>query len=520
MTHPIARHGRLKTPGRAALVARALGIGALVVAVSAVGTTGLAAWSVASEVHTVALVGEETGLAATLNDASQFGKDLYPETVTDAAPASSSDAAAAPSPLQPSDPQSGDFRSGATAAPEASGATAAPTTPGAPAPDNSDGTGTGTGTPADGAASAAPDWQSLSATSTPTPSTPTPGAKQSTTPTVAPLDGGLNLLIAGSDSRDKQGDAYGHSEGNLNDVTMLLHISSDHSSATVVSFPRDLVVPVPSCPNPAGGSFDAMSAQPINVTLSYGGLPCTVLTVEELTGLSIPYAAQIQFNGIVEMSNAVGGVPVCVAEPIDDPFTGVTLEPGTHLLEGADALGFLRTRHGVGDGSDLSRISSQQLFLASLLRTMKSSDTLGDPAKLFGIARAASGNTVLSKSLASPDTLVSIALALRDVDLDDISLVTYPGATGGEGDYAGKVQPLVDDAEVLFRALRADRPVELASPDNTGLATVTRTPGTPSTPESGVPTSAPDAATAPVALPESITGQTAAASTCSKGNDD
>ena len=115
---------------------------------------------------------------------------------------------------------------------------------------------------------------------------------------------------------------------------MLMHIAEDHSSATVVSFPRDLVVPIPSCPDPAGGSFDAMSAQPINVTLSYGGLPCTVLTVEALTGLSIPFAAEIQFNGVIEMSNAVGGVPVCVVDPIDDEYTGSTSRPAPTRCRG------------------------------------------------------------------------------------------------------------------------------------------------------------------------------------------
>ncbi len=356
-------------------------------------------------------------------------------------------------------------------------------------------------------------------------------------PQISAIDGGVNLLLVGSDSRQGQGDAYGETEGNLNDVTMLMHIAQDHSSATVVSFPRDLVVPIPSCPNPDGGSFDAMSAQPINVTLSYGGLPCTVLTVESLTGLSIPFAAEVQFNGVIEMSNAVGGVPVCVVDPIDDEYTGVLLEPGTHMLQGADALGFLRTRHGVGDGSDLGRISSQQVFLSSLVRTMKSSATLSDFGKLYGLARAAAGNMVLSQSLASPDTLVSIALALKDIDLDRVTFVAYPGATGGSGEYAGKVEPLYDDAAVLFSAIAADHAVVTADPANTGVGAVvdpSAPPTATATPDgagagsaaagdvagaAGGATQGTDVANTPTALPQSITGQTAAEYTCSKGND-
>ncbi|MFB2579864.1 LCP family protein [Herbiconiux sp. P15] len=429
MTHPIARHGRQKTPKPAALVARWLGVAAAVVAVSGSAFAGYATWSVSSEVQTVALAGDVAGEV----------------------------------------------------------------------------------------------------------------------PQIDAIDGGVNLLLVGSDSREGQGEAYGDTEGNLNDVTMLLHIAQDHSSATVVSFPRDMVVPIPSCPDPAGGSFDAMSAQPINVTLSYGGLPCTVLTVEALTGLDIPFAAEIQFNGVIEMSNAVGGVPVCVVDPIDDEFTGVSLTTGTHMLQGADALGFLRTRHGVGDGSDLGRISSQQVFLSSLVRTVKSDATLSDFGKLYGLARAASGNMVLSQSLASPDTLVSIALALKDIDLDRVTFVAYPGSTDGSGEYAGKVQPLYDDAEVLFAAIAADQPVTTADPANTGVGAVVDpnapvteasdeadldaagastealdAPASP-TPSSGASDAAPDtsgnAAEPATALPQSITGQTAAEYTCSKGND-
>jgi LCP family protein required for cell wall assembly len=347
-------------------------------------------------------------------------------------------------------------------------------------------------------------------------------------PNIAAIDGGVNLLLVGSDSREGQGEAYGDETSNLNDVTMLLHIAQDHSSATVVSFPRDLIVSIPECPDGKGGTSDAMSAQPINVTLLYGGLPCTVLTVEKLTGLSIPFAAEIQFNGVIEMSNAVGGVPVCVASDIDDEWTGVHLTAGTHNLQGMDALQFLRTRHGVGDGSDLGRISSQQVFLSSLVRTVKSSDTLTDVTKLYGLAKAAVSNMQISSSLSSPDTMVSIALALKDIPLDKIGFYAYPGATGGSGIYAGKVQPLTDDAETMFAAIRADQPVTTVA-GNTGLgaevdpnAAPAPTDGAPptdaETPTDPAATADPSAGGATV-LPETITGQNAAEFTCSKGFD-
>lgn len=170
---------------------------------------------------------------------------------------------------------------------------------------------------------------------------------------------------------------------------------------------------------------------------------------------------------------------------------------------------------------------------------MKSSETLGDFGKLYGIARAASSNMVLSQSLASPDTLVSIALALKDIDLDRVAFVAYPGVTGGDGVYAGKVEPLYDDAAVLFSAIQADQPVTTADPANTGIGAVvdpnapataapaTPAPSTDATPApgdaaaaDGTTTQTPDVAKTPTALPQSITGQTAAEYTCSKGNDD
>ncbi|WP_150307215.1 LCP family protein [Planctomonas psychrotolerans] len=355
-------------------------------------------------------------------------------------------------------------------------------------------------------------------------------------PEIGEFEGGVNLLLVGSDSGE--GDPqYGVREDELNDVTMLMHIAEDHSNAVVVSFPRDLIVPIPECTGEDGTVFPADDAEAINQTLSRGGLACVVETVEALTDLDVPYAAEIQFNGVIEMSNAIGGVPVCVAEPIRDSYTGLSLAAGEHELQGMDALQFLRTRHGVGDGSDLGRISNQQVFLSSLVRTVKSSETLSDPAKLYGLARAAVNNMNLSTSLANYDTLVSIALTLRDIPLESVAFVQYPGTTAGTGIYAGRVQPLQEAADEMFALIKADErfalspeaesigsvadpdatpvapapdataaPVD-AAPDAPAAPTATATPGAPATPEVPV-------------LPPSVTGQTAADYTCSDGRKD
>jgi LCP family protein required for cell wall assembly len=336
------------------------------------------------------------------------------------------------------------------------------------------------------------------------------GQDAGTAPEIGAIEGGFNILIVGSDVCEDDSGCNGRGSAELNDVTMLLHVSEDQTNAVAVSFPRDLVVRVPSCPEADGsGSYSSMSAQPINVTLSYGGLPCTVLTVEELTGLDIQYAGLIKFSGVVAMSNAIGGVPVCVSGPIDDKYSGLVLpEAGTYTLSGEQALAFLRSRHGVGDGSDLTRISSQQVFLSSLLRTIKSSDTLGDPVKVYNLARAAVSSMTLSENFAQLDTLASIALALKDIPLESFSFVQYPSDTNGTGVYAGKVQPLQAQADALFAKIAADEPFGLAAGGDGEGATADPN-AVPVVPETT------DAATAAPVEELDLRGQTAADATCS-----
>ncbi|KQQ53472.1 hypothetical protein ASF68_12945 [Plantibacter sp. Leaf314] len=345
-------------------------------------------------------------------------------------------------------------------------------------------------------------------------------------PAIGAYPGGVNLLIVGSDSREGQDERFIDPEveatGNLNDVTMLVHISEDHSNATVVSFPRDMFVSIPSCPDPTGGSFDSMSRQKINTSLSYGGLACTALTVSQLTGLEIPFAAEVQFSGVMAMSTALGGVTVCVADPIEDEYTNTFLSAGEHTLEGYEALQFLRTRHGVGDGSDLSRISNQQVFLSAMMQQVKSAETLTNPAILYSLAKAAAQNMQLSDSLTSLDTMIAIAMTLREVDLSNIAFVQYPNEA-----VEGGVEPIDDAATALFAALANDQPIQLTGATGAGAVANPADPA-PADPAEGADAGADPAATAPpadatdtsagaVVLPSSVQGQTADQRTCSRG---
>ena len=344
-----------------------------------------------------------------------------------------------------------------------------------------------------------------------------PGQSDGPPPDIAAMEGGFNILIVGSDKGESPEEIKDRGHAELNDVTMILHVSQDHTNAVAVSIPRDMVVPIPSCPKADGsGNYARMSGQPINVTLSYGGVACTILTVQELTGLTIDFAGMITFQGVIQMSNAVGGVPVCLAEGIEDKYSGFSAPAGVHVLSGLSALQFLRTRHAVGNGSDLTRISSQQVFLSSLVRTLKSENTLHDLPKLYNIANAAIGYMELSSNFAHPDTLVAVARALSDLELDKVTFVQYPGRTGGTGIFAGKVQPVTAVAEQLFAKIRADEPFALAKPgDGDGSIVDPNATPIPVDPDATVDPSAPPEAALPVIT--GLTGQTAADQTCSLG---
>jgi LCP family protein required for cell wall assembly len=346
---------------------------------------------------------------------------------------------------------------------------------------------------------------------------------------ISAITGGANILLVGSDERADQSSAADDTsvEGLRNDVTILVHLSQDHSQLTAVSIPRDTMVDLPACTGEDGTAYPAEEYVQFNTSLENGGLSCTVATVEAMTGLTIPYAGKITFDGVIEMSNALGGVDVCVAEPISDRDTGLRLTAGTHSLQGGEALQFLRTRHGVGDGSDLARISSQQVFLSAMMRKIISGGTLGNVATLYKLASAALSNMQLSSTLSSPDTLVQLALALKDLQPSDIVFVQYPVVDDPRD--SNRVVPADADAEVLNAALAADTPFALGdaatgrgSEADPAVPAPDAPASTPAAPAATAPadatTAAPTADPGPAVLPSTITGQSAAEATCSVGN--
>jgi LCP family protein required for cell wall assembly len=330
-------------------------------------------------------------------------------------------------------------------------------------------------------------------------------------PMVGAIDGPVNILLVGSDSGGGNA-SYGERGENLNDVTILLHISPVSHSAIAVSMQRDMYVPITGCEKGNPGT------RKINEALTYGGLACAVSTVEALTGLQIGYAAKIEFDGVIAMSNAVGGVEVCVAEAIHDHQITFDLEAGNHTLQGWNALQFLRSRHGVGDGSDTTRVSNQQLFLAALMRKIKSEGALTNPLTVYALAKAAASNMQLSTSLSSLDTMAAMAFAVKDIPLANIAFVSYPaGSTVMNG--VGGVKPRAGDAKVLMDAIAADAQIVVTGDPGGGAVAgddVVETPS-PAPTDSAAPTIAPEGPPV-VELPTTITGQQATEQTCTNGN--
>jgi LCP family protein required for cell wall assembly len=276
-------------------------------------------------------------------------------------------------------------------------------------------------------------------------------------PTIGEIEGGFNVLVVGSDTREGQGEGFEFVDTELNDVNLLVHVSENHDRAVVVSFPRDLLLDIPACPQADGSESSPRTMAALNTTMGIGGLPCVALTLEQATGLDIGYAGLMTFAGVAQLSTAVGGVEICVDAPLVDPWSGINLpEAGFHTLEGYEALAFLRTRKGVGDGSDLSRISSQQVYMSALVRTLQADGVLNDVGKLYGLAQVAANTMVLSTSLGSLDVMVAMARALRGIPNENIVFIQYPVVNADPELYPGRVVPDEALAATVGELLRSD----------------------------------------------------------------
>ncbi|MET8857120.1 LCP family protein [Streptomyces sp. NPDC004579] len=282
----------------------------------------------------------------------------------------------------------------------------------------------------------------------------TASASASASPTPLPT-GALNILVLGSDSRSGKANAKlggGNSSGARSDTAMVLHIDAGRTTATVVSIPRDTLVTRPSCPLPSGGStavaYDAM----FNSAYSVGGPVCAVKTVESITNVRMDHYIEIDFAGFAKLVNALGGVTVTTEQDIDDDKSHLHLDAGTHHLSGKQALALARTRHGIGDGSDLGRIGLQQKLVKALLEQMARTDLLTDPAKLYQVADAVTSSLTTDTGLDSLKELMNLGRSLKGLSSDDVRTVMMPVATAPSD--PNRVVAREPAAEELWTSLR------------------------------------------------------------------
>ena len=297
----------------------------------------------------------------------------------------------------------------------------------------------------------------------------------------------INVLVIGSDSRSNAGDCSLGGDcgsGQNADVEMVVHISADRSNATVMSIPRDTVADLPACKDPQNNTSMSAHAGQINSSLQYGP-GCTVAAVHQLTGIPIDHFMMVTFSGVVKMSDAVGGVPVCVTSNVYDPYSHLKLAKGQHTLKGLAALEFVRSRHGFGDGSDLGRTYGQHIFLASMIRTLKSAGTLTDPTAVYGLADAATKALTVDDGLDSIPKLLSLADDVNKVPSNRITFTTMQNMPDPNNASRVLVSPA---AQNLFDAIANDQSLTTGTGGKAGAATATSTgTASPSPSASSVP---------------------------------
>lgn len=268
----------------------------------------------------------------------------------------------------------------------------------------------------------------------------------------------VNILVIGSDSRSNRADCKIGGDcgpGANADVEMVVHLSADRSNATVMSIPRDTIVDVPQCTDPAHHTYPPRQSVQITSSLQNGGPGCTVAAVHALTGITIDHFIMIDFTGVVNMADDVGGVPVCVSANVFDPYSHLRLTKGTHVISGVQALEFLRTRHGFLYGGDLYRTQAQHMYLSALVRKMKSTSTLANPVTLYHLANDATKAVTVDPGLDSISQLVGLANDLNKVPTKRITFVTMPTAPY-PGNPTAWLSPAMPAAAQLFHDVITD----------------------------------------------------------------
>jgi LCP family protein required for cell wall assembly len=246
---------------------------------------------------------------------------------------------------------------------------------------------------------------------------PRPDTAGTTTDPADPHEGqALNILLVGVDDREGENARFGDAgqSGVRSDTVILAHIAADRSRVELVSIPRDSWVPIPSCPLP-DGSWSTAEEFKFNQAFANGGatgdvaygVACSIRTLEALTDVRIDGFVAVDFSGFIRMIDAIGGVPICVPEPIDDADAAIQLDAGYQVLNGEQALGFARARKTLDDGSDTSRIGRQQELLAATIGVVLDQNVLTDSGRLYRFLDAATASPRAPSSARPPRSRAS-----------------------------------------------------------------------------------------------------------------
>jgi LCP family protein required for cell wall assembly len=276
-----------------------------------------------------------------------------------------------------------------------------------------------------------------------------------------------NILVIGSDSRNGLSRAFGTGlVTDQSDTMMIIHIPANRQWAEVMSIPRDSWVNIPSCEE-GNGQMSQPQQFKINEAFALGnldgnhtdlGVACTVKTLEQDTGIFIDHFVVVNFTGLEDMVAAVGGVPECNTTPINDPKSGLHLTAGHHMLDPKQALGYVRARYTLGDGSDLERIGRQQAFMSALIGQVKGE--LLNPLAVYRFLDATTRSLTIDSQLGGVTGLYNLGESLRSIPPGKIAFFTVPNYPRSEvvpSDTANVLWNQPEDSQI-FASFRNDVP--------------------------------------------------------------
>jgi LCP family protein required for cell wall assembly len=273
------------------------------------------------------------------------------------------------------------------------------------------------------------------------------------------LNNAENILLIGSDTRvgqDGIGGSANQTPGGRSDTLMLLHISPGHHEVTMLSIPRETMVPILNCA--ASDGTAGQQAQPgqvelINATLDFGGPACTWKTFENVTHIHVDHFIELDFTGFEKVINDLGGVEVCLPFAVDDPLSGLNLSAGRHHIFGPEALAFWRTREDLGDGSDLERITRDQYLMVALVQGIEHSGLLHRPSEILDVVRDAT-NAMTTDTGLDQDAMLQIAESMEGIKSSAVQFITAPNTP-----YTADINDVVfaqPQADELFSAIQHD----------------------------------------------------------------